>query len=263
MNRWVQESIRRANVAGYLDSLTEIYPAIPTKRSQLPETVREHIRILLDGEKSLEAIKLLLELKGYPFPIEHPYISALRVKPNLLYENPKVVAQIGQILSNLGPEGVISGCERPPDLNRQMGPRFKNWLRRHFQPRGFAFLPAYEFSNYQGKAFLDASDTKISEYANTNLGCQITRGRDLLAKVGDKFVIGEARFLSTTGGSQSRDVRETVNFAKDKVGRIIKVAVLDGIVWFDNSMLQVIQDLDNDEPGLSALLLEDFLESLR
>lgn len=94
------------------------------------------------------------------------------------------------------------------------------------------------------------------------MGVRLTRGRGFIAKVGDKFVIGEARFLSTSGGSQGRDVREAVSFAKDKVGKVIKMAVLDGMVWFDKRMLAVPQSLEDDEPALSVLLLEDLLESL-
>lgn len=262
MNIWVEKSIEFINAPGYLDRLTQVYPAIPSPRRPLSEAIRERITTLQKESKGLETIRLLLELEGHPFPIEHPYVSVLRERPDLLYQNPKVVGQITQVLFSLEAAGIIQGCERPPDLNRQMGPRFKNWLRNYFRPKGFAFLPEHPFDAYQGKAFLDASDTKISEYANKMLGCRINRGRDFLAKIGDRFVIGEARFLSSGGGSQSRDIRETVNFAKDKIGNVIKVAVLDGMVWFDTGMLEVIKSLEDDEPGLTALLLEDFLESL-
>ncbi len=263
MNKWVQKSIELANAPGYLDKLTDIYPAIPTKRPPLPELVKEKIKELVSQSRFLEAIKLLVSLKGYPFPMEHPYVSLLRANPELLEQNPKVVEQISHILASLGPEDIIKGCERPPDLNRQMGPRFKNWLRKHFTPRGYKFLSEYAFSNYQGEAFLNGGDTAITRYANNNLGCKITRGRDFLVKVKDKFVIGEARFLSDSGGSQRRDVRETIDFAKDVIGDVIKLAVLDGAPWFDNDMLSVIQSLEDDEPGLSGLLLDEFLESLR
>jgi len=263
MNKWVEKSIEIANAPGYLDRLTEIYPAIPTKRAPLPKAVKDKVEQLILHEDFSEAIKLLVSLKGHPFPIEHPYVSLLRAMPELFEQNAKVVEQIGQILESLGPDGVIRGCERPPDLNRQMGPRFKNWLKKYFAPKGYSFLSEYSFSSSKGKAFLDVGDTAITRYANRNLGCKITRGRDFLVRVGNKFVIGEARFLSTGGGSQSRDVRETINFAKDKIGNVIKVAVLDGMAWFEKDMLSVIQSLKEDEPGLSALLLEEFLEGLR
>lgn len=262
MNKWVKKSVDTAYAPGYLDKLANIYPATPTLRKPLPNHIRESIKTLYSQNEVEKILSLLLNLTTHPFPIEHPYVSLLRAQPKLINQNPEVVMKIGEILLSLGADGIIRGSERPPDLNRQMGPAFKNWLKNHFSQRGFVFLSAGAFEAYQGKAFLNASDTGISEYANTKLGCRITRGRDFLVKVRDKFAIGEARFLSTVGGSQNRDVRETVSFAKDKVGNIIKVAVMDGMVWFDKGMLTVIQSLEDDEPGLSALLLEDFLDSL-
>lgn len=263
MNKWVEKSIEVANAPRYLDSLTEIYPATPSPHRPLSRVVKRRIKALCEEGESFKLLMLMLELEGHPFPIEHPYVSLFRRNPELIDQNPEVVGQIGHILLSLGDEGVIRGCERPPDLNRQIGPAFQNWLRSYFSQRGFAFLSELEFEKYQGKAFLDARNARVSRYANTKLGCQLTRGRDFLAKVRGKFVIGEARFLSTSGGSQSRDVRETVGFVKDKAGNAIRVAVLDGMVWFDTAMLAVVQNLGDDEPALSALLLEDFLKSLR
>jgi hypothetical protein len=72
MNYWVQRSIDFANSPGYLDKLTGIYPAVPTKRPPLPEFVKVKIKGLINQSKFSEAIKLLVNLGGYPFPIEHP-----------------------------------------------------------------------------------------------------------------------------------------------------------------------------------------------
>lgn len=262
MNEWVKKSIEFAYSPGYLDKLTEIYPAIPSVRELLPVSVKAEIAKLIENKNYASLIRLLIGLKGHPFPIEHPYISVMRKIPKLIDQNPLVVEQIGRILSSIGDIDVIKGCERPPDLNRQMGPIFQNWLKRYFRSRGFAFVPAGNFLTCKSKCFLDAGDTAISSYANTNLGCELTRGRDFLCKIGNKFILAEARFLSSVGGSQNRDVRETVGFAKDRIGNVIKVAVIDGMVWFDKNMLTVMETLKEDEPGLSALLLEDFLNSL-
>lgn len=262
MNKWIKASIELANSPRYLDKLTEIYPSVPTERAPLPPSVKGQIGELQEPKSEAELIDLLIHLRSHPFPFEHPYVSILRAMPNLIKQNPVVVRDIGNILRKLGTKGIINGCERPPDLNRQMGHSFRNWLKRKFQPKGYRFLDEYTFSTYDGNAFLNCGDKKISAYANSHLGCNINRGRDLLAKVNGKYTIGEARFLSSGGGSQSRDVRETINFVKDKIGRVKKIAVIDGMPWFDADMLGVIKTLDNDEVGLSALLLDDFLQTL-
>lgn len=226
-------------------------------------SVKSQIAALQSKANEAELITLLINISTHPFPFEHPYVSLLRTMPNLIKQNPVVVRDIGNILRNLGTEGIIKGCERPPDLNRQMGHSFQGWLKRKFQPIGYSFLDEDRFESYAGKAFLSASDKRITAFANERLGCHIGRGRDLLAKINGEYVIGEARFLSSGGGSQSRDVRETIAFAKDRVGRATKIAIMDGMVWFDSDMLNVIETLDDDEVGLSAILLEDYLNTLR
>lgn len=262
MNKWVKASIELANSPGYLDKLTAIYPSVPTKREPLSPSVKRQIREFQGQDNEAALIELLVSFRGHPFPIEHPYVSLLRYMPSLIRQNPVVVRDIGNILANLGEDGVIRGCERPPDLNRQMGHSFQSWLKRYFAPKGFKFLDEYRFGAYNGKAFLDAGDKRITAYANDKLGCDINRGRDLLVKINGKYAIGEARFLSSGGGSQSRDVRETITFAKDPVGQAKKIAIIDGMAWFDDDMLNVIKTLDSDEVGLSALLLDDFLQTL-
>ncbi len=262
MNKWVKASIELAKSPGYLDKLTQIYPSVPTGRAKLSASIKQRIQELQGKEREAELIALLVSLKGHPFPFEHPYVSLLRAMPNLIRRNPVVVRDIGNILRDFGTEGIIKGCERPPDLNRQMGHSFSNWLRVYFSPKGYRFLDETRFSSYDGKAFWNGGDKRLTAYANTYLGCKITRNRDMLAKINGKYVIAEDRFLSSGGGSQSRDVREAIGFVKDKTGRPIKIAIFDGMPWFDGDMLGVITALDDDEVALSALLLEDYLNTL-
>lgn len=262
MNKWGKASIELAKSPGYLDKLTQIYPSVPTERAKLSESFKQRIKELQGKEIEGDLIALLVGLKSHPFPFEHPYVSLLRAMPNLIKKNPIVVRDIGNILRGLGAEGIIKGCERPPDLNRQMGHSFPNWLRVYFSPKGYRFLDESRFSSYDGKAFLNGGDKRLTAYANKYLGCKITRNRDMLAKINGTYVIAEARFLSSGGGSQSRDVREAIGFVKDKKGIPIKIAIFDGMPWFDEDMLGVITSLDNDEVALSALLLEDYLDAL-
>jgi hypothetical protein len=112
----------------------------------------------------------------------------MRAMLDLIKQNPVVVRDIGNILRSLGAGGIIDGCERPPDLNRQMGHSFQAWLRRYFPKKGYVFLDEYYFGSYEGKAFLEGGDKRLTAYANRHLGCKIARNRDMLAKVGKKYM---------------------------------------------------------------------------
>lgn len=266
MNIWAEKSIKIANSPGYLDELSTVYLAIPGPDRPLSQHERQTIESLHQQQKGTELVKFLLSLrrKKHPFPFEHPYISLLmRKKPNLFKRNPRTVKIIGDILLSMNPELIIRGCERPVDINRMMGPMFRNWFQKHFSAKGFPIVPKPEFQDRKGKALLAGTDADVREYANTRLGCNLSRGTDFLVKLdGNKFVIGEARFLSSVGGSQSRDLEATLQFAKTKVGNAIRVAVLDGIAWFHKGYLYEVTKLEEDQYALSALLLQEFLESI-
>jgi len=265
MNEWVGRSVEIANSQGYLDKLSQIYPSTPLPRRPLNGQVKKDIISLHESSEAKELVKLLLKLTkyGHPFPIEHPYASIFRQKPKLIQQNPKTFEKLGEIILSMSVEDVIRGCERPIDINRVMGQAFHNWLRQYFPKHGIPILPERQFNSYNGRAFFDGKNARILNYVNQRLKLSLERGRDFLFKVGNKFVIGEARFLSTSGGSQTRDIIETREFIRSMKGQIIAVGVLDGIVWFNRRYVRLLSELKEDEPALTVLLLKDFLESLR
>lgn len=265
MNKWVRRSLEIANSPGYLDRLSAIYPAIRPPRRPLPNSAKQKIAELHRAGDGRGLVTLLLALrgKGHPFPFEHPYASLLGKYPELLDKNPDIVRHLGESLLALSVKEIIRGCERPADINRVMGPAFRNWLRHFFPTQGYPVLPEAQFETYGGPAFLDAANSAVLHHASYKLGFPLERGRDFLARVGTRYVIGEARFLSTSGGSQTRDLRETIGFVKSAKKHLVAIAVLDGVIWFNRAYVQIVSELGKDEPALTALLLYDFLESLR
>jgi len=213
--------------------------------------------------KGLINFLLGLTKRGHPFPIEHPYASIFRQKRELIVKNPLVFQHLEKTIMSMRVEDIIRGCERPIDLNRVMGQAFQSWLKQHFSSKGIPFLPEVQFQSYKGTVFFDGKDAAILDFVNRKLGYALERGRDFLYKFGDRFVIGEARFLSTSGGSQTRDLNETIEFIRKVRGRVLGVGVLDGIVWFNRSYINKLLSLKDDESVLTVLLLDDFLESLR
>jgi hypothetical protein len=265
LNEWVKKSIEIANSEGYLDRLSEVYPAKTLPIRPLNQQVSIRIHSLHEKGDMEGLLKLLLEItkSGHPFPIEHPYASIFRQKPNLIEKNPKVFQELGKIILNMPVEDIIKGLERPIDINRVMGQAFYNWFTNYFPNRGIPVLHEYQFmDNKINRCFFKGRDKDILRFVNKTLGFNLERGRDFLYKKNDKFVVGEARFLSTGGGSQNRDLTETIRFIKQTKGNVIGVGVLDGIVWFNKKYLEMLSNLGHDEPALTVLLLEDFLNKL-
>lgn len=216
MNEWVEKSIKIATGKGYLDKLSKIYPAALLPKRPLDDYAKEEIRRLHQQKDGKKLVTFLLGLTKHkhPFPIEHPYASIFRQKPQLITQNPLVFKMLGDIILSMDAEEVIKGCERPIDINRVMGQAFYNWLTRFFPARGIPILPEHQFERSQGKAFLEGRNAKILDYINRKIGIPLKRGRDFLYKSKNKLVLGEARFLSTSGGSQTRDLIETIDFIK-------------------------------------------------
>jgi len=269
-NEWIEKSVQLARGRDYLLKISQIYPATIPPRRPLDPKVKEMIEILHRSGDGVRLLKLLLDLrkKGHPFPIEHPYVPLLGKRREIFNNNPGMVQIIADILLSMSVNDIIKGCERPPDINRIMGQAFRTWLKNNFPMYGYPVLPEPVFDAYQGSAILDATNRAIMEYVRRKLNIDLGKGRDVLVKVrnikGDVlYVIGEARFLSTSGGSQTRDLREVLSFVKETSGNFIRIGILDGVMWFDKSYLKMIRELKEGEYVLSALLLKDFLDWLR
>jgi len=273
MNEWTQKTLNLVKTRPYLDMLMNIYPATLTARELLPKDILQLIVSLYKQNKRKELVELLLDLKAYPFPIEHPYASLLRhlnktVRKQVLLNNPKLIEILSNLLFNLGLDKILSGIQRPPDINRQMGPAFQNWLKGFFSQKHYAIFSKDLSTCPEDKiCFLDGRDEEIGCYITRNLGITMENEkfeRDLLVRVGNIYVVGEARFLSTPGGSQTRDLDKTITFVEKvmELGRedFIAIALIDGIVWYHRPYVnEILKRAKDNIVIMSALLLEDFL----
>jgi hypothetical protein len=286
INEWCRKTFEIVELEDYLDKLLEIYPAeLPPSRS-LPPGVKNKIAHLYQERKFKVLINTLLDLKkyGYPFPIEHPYASLLgslnkRKREELIERNPKVVETISKLLITLGPENIIKGLERPKDINRAMGAAFKRWVRTRFIDPPFNVVNnTFDLLTCKNSSICiyAGPDEKIGEFIREQLRLLEPEedffNRDIIARVKDTYVIGEARFLSTPGGSQTRDLKNTLLFL-ERVADISKseslkqygikirgVVLLDGIVWFYEKYVEEIKNVAvGDRVVMSALLLRDYL----
>jgi len=256
MNKWIQKSIKLANSQGYLDRLFEIYPIETGDPRQIPETLKKEIQKAFRDKNKVELIKKLLKLPK--FPLDDPYIASIRRYPFLLQKNPETIERITRKLFSMDVETILDLGSSPKSPSRQLGHSFKRWLRTLNYP----FLNKDEFINYEGVAFLVGSDKKLKQFTVEELGVrELRKGIDFVLKTKNKFILGEAKFLTDYGGTQNNQFRDAISVAKIKRGKIVGIAVLDGIVWFESNayMHRTVKSIDGI--ALSALLLEKFIKS--
>ena len=191
------------------------------------------------------------------FPIDDPYIASLRRHPSLLSKNPETIERIGRKLLSIGIDVVLELAGKPKSPSRQLGHSFKKWLRTVDYP----FLQENDFQEYSDIAFLEGSDKRLKKFAIEELGIRnLKKGIDFILKIKNKFVLGEAKFLTDYGGTQNNQFRDAISVAGVNKNNVVGIAVIDGIVWFESNayMHKTIKSLNGI--ALSALLLEEFIQ---
>ena len=257
MNEWVRKSIKIANSPGYLDKLHEVYPVVQEAEREISQDVKKELKRIYNSNDDLTLVKTLLDLPK--FPVKDPYVAFLRKNEVFLKYNPFTVNRIAKRIRSMGFEAMIESIEEPKEFNRQIGTLFKKWLPKI----GYPLLPKSEFEMYEGIAFLQGSNGQLKDFANRKLGCDLDKGPDFLAKARDIYVIGEAKFLTDYGGHQNAQFEDALRLVRGKKGEAVRIAVLDGVVWNKDSTKMYRTVCELEEVTLTALLLKNFLESVR
>lgn len=260
MNIWANKSFKIAKGKGYLDKLSKIYPVDDGTGEIVPvdNKIIKHIKQLFTSKKREELLLYLLDFKRFPF--DDPYVGFLRHDIKAIKNNPQTINRLWVKLTNLGLVEIIQGISRPKSASRKFGQYFSNWLKTEFPT-----LSEKDFISSKKKiAVLSGGDVSLQKFAKDNLGYSRSKGLDFVVKVKNNFVIGEAKFVSHSGGTQDKSVREAIDFVSGvKVNQnVLKVAVIDGVPWVGSSSLyKSLKDLDIDRNVMSALLLKKFFKS--
>lgn len=161
-------------------------------------------------------------------------------------------------------EETVVRLESAPKLNTQIGPMFNKWSRNNFN-----LLNIDDFRNSdQGIFILDATEEAAKNFVVDELKQNLPKRPDLVAKVDNTFIIGEAKWIGQPGGNQEKQVQENPNFCKNQRGKVIRVGIIDGFPWathnvngnlINNKENVLIQESEYDI--FSALLLKEFLQS--
>ena len=256
MNKWIQKSINLASSQGYLDKLFKIYPIELGGIRIAPDGIKNEIKKAFKTKNKVSLIKELLKLPK--FPIDDPYIASLRRHPFLLQKNPETIERISKKLFSMDIDAILELAGKPKSPSRQFGHSFKNWLRALDYP----FLEEKEFKQFDSISFLKGSDKKLKKFAIKELKVRnLRKGIDFILRVKNKFVLGEAKFLTDYGGTQNNQFNDAIKVARITKDKVIGIAILDGIIWFESNayMHQTIKSLDGI--ALSALLLEEFIRT--
>ncbi|WP_456486479.1 hypothetical protein [Candidatus Alkanophaga liquidiphilum] len=75
--------------------------------------------------------------------------------------------------------------------------------------------------------------------------------------------MGEAKFLTDYGGHQNAQFEDALRLLRGSDGNALRVAVLDGVVWIKDHTKMYRTVCQLEKPAFTALLLREFLESLR
>jgi len=175
MNNWTKLSIEYANQRSYLDDLFQIYPTIPDGIREIDGKIWIQIEKSFKNKDNIALIKELLKL-GL-FPIKDSYIAYLKRDNSAIDRNPRTINRICGRLYEMGLDKIFKKCSEPKETNRQIGPMFRDWLRK--KSLGISPVDIDHFSANNKDAILDAGDKTMMDFAKKELGYKHRKGLEI------------------------------------------------------------------------------------
>jgi hypothetical protein len=260
MNKWTRLSIEYANQRSYLDDLFQVYPTIPEGIREINEDVWSEVEKSFKKKDNDLLIRQLLKFDL--FPIKDSYIAYLKRDGSAINRNPRTINRICGRLYEMGLDKIYERCSEPKETNRQIGPMFRDWLKR--KSLGVEPVSLDEFLSNDKDAILDAGDNAMMEFAKELLGYNHNKGLDFVGRFNNQFVIGEAKFLTDFGGHQNAQFNDAISTIQAKGVKAVKIAILDGVLFIKgkNKMYKSITETYRNCNIMSALVLREFLYQL-
>ncbi len=257
MNKWTKLSIEYANQRSYLDDLFQVYPTIPEGIREINKDVWAEVEKSFKKKDNDLLIRHLLQLDL--FPIKDSYIAYLKRDSSAIDRNPRTINRICGRLYEMRLDKIFERCSEPKETNRQIGPMFRDWLKR--KSLGIEPVSLDEFLSNDRDAILDAGDNAMMNFAKEHLGYNHEKGLDFVGRFNKQFVIGEAKFLTDFGGHQNAQFNDAISTIQTKGVKAVKIAILDGVLYIEgrNKMYRSITETYKDYNIMSALVLREFL----
>ncbi len=264
LNEWVLKSIELFENTPYLDNLLNVYPLKSAIPIHLEAKLSRRIISAHQGRRTKELISILQgEVK---FPYDEPLAYLIKEVQNCLDSSPNQINRIANTLYAMTADELVIHLESAPKLNTQMGPMFTNWLRNNYE-----LLNIVDFQkSTKGIFILSASEEEGKKFVNDVLKQNLGKRPDLVAKVNETYIVGEAKWIGRSGGNQNNQVRDVLDFCKDQRGNVIRVGIIDGFPWatrkINNTIINdkvnvLVQEFPYDI--ISSLLLNEYLNSFR
>jgi len=260
MNYWTKLSIEYAEQKSYLDDLFQVYPTIPEGIRNIDDDKWKSIEEAFSHKDNEKLVNELLKMDL--FPIKDSYIAYLKRDKSAVERNPKTINRIAGRLYDMGLGKIYEKCSEPKETNRQIGPMFKQWLKK--KSLGIMPVSPEKFILTNKDAILDGTDSEMMDFAKKELNYNRNKGLDFIARFNDKYVIGEAKFLTDFGGHQNTQFEDAISTIEDTNINAIRLAILDGVLYIQssNKLYKYISNPYKDYNIMSALVLREFLYQL-
>ncbi|NMB34141.1 MAG: restriction endonuclease [Clostridium sp.] len=259
MNHFTKLIIEFANQRNYLDELFRVYPTIPEDIREIDERVWKRVVEAYNKGEMEKLINILLSLDL--FPIKDSYVAYLRRDPSAIERNPRTVQRLYGRLREMGLDKIWDRVTEPKETNRQIGPMFKRWVQKGVLGASIHSIDAFPSST--GDAILDATDAQMMIFAQEHLNYTGEKGLDFIARFNNKYVAGEAKFLTDFGGHQNAQFNDAMALLENRDIKAVTIAILDGVLYIKgrNKMHRAITKNPNYNI-MSALVLREFLYQL-
>ena len=262
LNEWVLKSIELFEDTPYLDNILEVYPLQTARPERLEDRLRRRIISAHQGRRTRELIEILqTEVK---FPYDEPLWFLIKNINGCLNNNPRQIQRIADSIYAMTAEETVIRLESAPKLNTQMGPMFTAWLRANFEMLN---LDKFRESE-EGIFVLNSSEEDGKNFVNNELHQDLRKRPDLVAKVNQTYIVGEAKWIGSPGGNQDKQVDEVLDFCRSQRGNVIRVGIIDGFPWAIEKTNGAIinfktagQVQESEYDIICSLLLEEYLES--
>lgn len=147
-------------------------------------------------------------------------------------------------------------------LAKDSGPAFHDWLKKG--ELGLFPVSPDAFLADERDAILDGTDQELAQFAHDHLRYRRNKGLDFVARFRRRYVIGEAKFLTASGGHQNTQFLDALETLRVPDVNAVKIAILDGVVYAQGSgkMYKAVTGEFADANIMSALVLREFLYAL-